>query len=161
MAVGAGLCCSFFDLYIVVIVSRPLHRYDQIVYQAEDVFTKSDRSVVVLVDDDPRVRESLGDLLCVAGFVVRPYCSGEEALQAGNLDNAHCLVTDVRMQGMDGSELQRHVIAIQPDLPIIFVTAHHDDAVRRRVLRKGAFAFLYKPCDGEELLAVIANALKQ
>jgi FixJ family two-component response regulator len=121
----------------------------------------ANRSVVVVVDDDPRVRESLGDLLGVAGFVTRLYRSGEEALQAGNLDTAHCLVTDVRMQGMDGSELQRHVIAIQPHLPIIFVTAHHDDTVRRQVLRKGAFAFLYKPCDGEELLAVIANALEQ
>jgi len=131
------------------------------VYRAEDVFTKSNRNVVVIVDDDPRVRESLGDLLSVAGFVVRLYRSGEEALQAGNLNDAHCLVTDVRMQGMDGSELQSHVIVTQPHLPIIFVTAHHDDAVRRQVLRKGAFAFLYKPCDGEELLAVIANALKQ
>jgi FixJ family two-component response regulator len=125
------------------------------------VFPKSNRSLVVIVDDDPRVRESLGDLLSVAGFVVRLYRSGEEALKAGNLDNAHCLVTDVRMLGMDGSELQRHVTAAQPHLPTIFVTAHHDDAVRLQVLREGAFAFLYKPCDGEELLAVIANALKQ
>ena len=121
--------------------------------------TESNRSVVVVVDDDARVRESLGDLLDAAGFVTKLYGSGEEALQAGNLDTAHCLVTDVRMQGMDGSELQRHVIATRPQLPIIFVTAHHDDAVRRQVLRKGAFAFLYKPCDGEELLAVIAKAL--
>ena len=126
-----------------------------------DLHTKADRSVVVVVDDDPRVRESLEDLLGVAGFVTKLYRSGEEALQAGNLDTAHCLVTDVRMQGMDGCELQQHVIEAQPHLPIIFVTAHHDDAVRRQVLRKGAFAFLYKPCDGEELLTVIAKALKQ
>jgi FixJ family two-component response regulator len=158
MVVGTGIW-SFFDIYIVVIVSRPLERYDQIV--DHDVFTKSDRSVVVVVDDDTRVRESLGDLLCVAGFVVRLYRSGEEALQAGNLNSADCLVTDVRMQGMDGSELQRHVIATRPRLPIIFVTAHHDDAIRQQVLRRGAFAFLYKPCDGEELLAVIADAMKQ
>jgi FixJ family two-component response regulator len=128
---------------------------------ADNLRTETNGSVVVIVDDDPRVRESLEDLLSVAGFVVRLYPSGEEALQAGNLDDAHCLVTDVRMQGMDGSELQRHVSATQPHLPIIFVTAHHDDAVRLQVLRKGAFAFLYKPCDGEELLTVIANALKQ
>jgi FixJ family two-component response regulator len=131
------------------------------VWQAEDLCTEANGSVVVVVDDDPRVRESLEDLLRVAGFMVRLYCSGEEALQDGNLDSAHCLVTDVRMQGMDGSELQRHVMATHPHLPIIFVTAHHDDAVRRKVLRKGAFAFLYKPCDGEELLAVIAKALQQ
>jgi len=151
----------FSDLYIYVIVRRLLPHYHQIVYRAEDFRSEANGSVVVVVDDDPRVRESLGDLLSVAGFVTRLYCSGEEALQAGNLDTAHCLVTDVRMQGMDGSELQRHVIATQPHLPIIFVTAHHDDAVRQQALRKGAFAFLYKPCDGEELLAVIANALKQ
>jgi VWFA-related protein len=132
------------------------------VYRAEDVFTKPNGSVVVIVDDDQRVRESHGDLLCVAGFVVRIrlYRSDEEALQAGNLDSARCLVTDVHMQGMDGSELQWHVIATQPHLPIIFVTTHHDDAVRRQAFRKGAFAFLYKPRDGEELLAVIANTLR-
>jgi FixJ family two-component response regulator len=123
--------------------------------------TELSRSVVVVVDDDARVRESLGDLLHSAGFLTRLYSSGEEALQTGDLGTAHCLVTDVRMQGMDGSELQRHVSTCQPHLPIIFVTAHHDDAVRRQVLRKGAFAFLHKPCDGEELLTVICNALKQ
>ena len=60
----------------------------------------------MVVDDDARVRESLADLLHAAGFLTRLYSSGEEALQAGDLDTAHCLVTDVRMQGMDGSELQ-------------------------------------------------------
>jgi FixJ family two-component response regulator len=115
--------------------------------------------VVVVVDDDARVRESLGDLLNSAGYEAKLFSSGEEALHPGNLDTADCLVTDVRMQGMDGGELQRHTLTTQPHLPIIFITAHHDDGVRCRALRMGAFAFLYKPCDGEELLELIGDAL--
>jgi FixJ family two-component response regulator len=64
------------------------------------------------------------------------------------------------MPGIDGCELQRRLSASLPKLPVIFVTAHHDDAVRRDVLRRGAFAFLYKPFDGEELLDMVHAALR-
>ena len=64
---------------------------------------------VVVVDDDPRVQQSLESLLTSAGFEVRAYGSGARALQSGALDTAGCLITDIRMPGMDGWELQRRM----------------------------------------------------
>ena len=116
--------------------------------------------IVALVDDDARVRESLKHLLYSAGIETRSFRSAEEALQPGELDSVCCLITDVRMPGMDGCELHRRVAAILPALPVIFVTAHPDNQVREHALTQGAFAFLYKPVDGEELLGTVVAAVK-
>ena len=116
--------------------------------------------IVALVDDDARVRESLTHLLYSAGIESRSFSSAEEALQRGALDSACCLVTDVRMTGIDGCELHRRAAAIFPALPVIFVTAHPDAEVRNHALTQGAFAFLCKPVDGEEFLSVVVAAVK-
>ena len=117
--------------------------------------------IVALVDDDARVRESLKHLLYSAGIEPRLFRSAEDALRPGGLDSVCCMVTDVRMAGMDGCELQRRVAAILPALPVVFVTAHPDDEVRSHAIAQGAFAFLYKPVDGEELLATVDAAVKR
>jgi FixJ family two-component response regulator len=115
--------------------------------------------IVVGVDDDFRVRESIESLVESAGFAPLVFSSAEEFLQSGKLAEATCLITDVRMPGMDGIELQRRVRLERPELPIIFITAHYGDEVRRRALGGGAIEFLYKPFDGEELLRAIDRAL--
>jgi FixJ family two-component response regulator len=115
--------------------------------------------IVVGVDDDFRVRESIESLVESAGFAPLVFSSAEEFLQSGKLTEATCLITDVRMPGMDGIELQRRVRLERPELPIIFITAHYGDEVRRRALGGGAIEFLYKPFDGEELLRAIDRAL--
>jgi FixJ family two-component response regulator len=112
------------------------------------------------VDDDPRVREALEHLLDSAGMEHKSFASAEEALQPGQLESVDCLIADVRMPGIDGRELQRRLSASLPKLPFIFVTAHHDDEVRQDVLSRGAFAFLYKPFDGEELLNIVGAAVR-
>ncbi|QNI37999.1 response regulator transcription factor [Edaphobacter albus] len=111
--------------------------------------------IVALVDDDACVRESLEHLLYAVEIEDRPFSSAEEALQPGKLDSVNCLVTDVRMLGMNGCELQRRLVATLPTRPAIFVTAHPDDKVSSRALAQGAFAFLYKPIDGEEFLRTV------
>jgi FixJ family two-component response regulator len=116
--------------------------------------------IVALVDDDARVRESLEQLLYSDGIETRVFRSAEEALQPGELDSICCLVTDVRMQGIDGCELHRRVAATLPALPVVLVTAHPDDEVRSHVIAQGAFAFLYKPVDGEEFLGTVKAAVK-
>ena len=116
--------------------------------------------IVALVDDDARVRESLKHLLYSAGIEPRLFRSAEEALQPSELDSVCCLVTDVRMPGMDGCELQRRVAAMFPALPVVFVTAHPDEEVRSHAIAQGAFAFLYKPVDGEEFLSTVDAAVK-
>ena len=116
--------------------------------------------IVALVDDDARVRESLEHLLYSAGIEPRLFRSAEEALQPGELDPVCCLVTDIRMPGLDGCELQRQVAAMFPALPVVFVTAHPDDEVRSHAIAQGAFAFFYKPVDGEEFLGTVDAAVK-
>ncbi len=116
---------------------------------------------VVCVDDDIRVRESLASLLESAGFVAVLFASSEELLRSGALADAGCLVSDVRMPGIDGLELQRLIRISHPALPIVFITAHNNNDNRRLALADGAIAFLYKPFDGAELLRIIEQALKQ
>jgi FixJ family two-component response regulator len=116
--------------------------------------------IVVGVDDDFRVRESIIRLAESAGYAPLVFPSAEAFFESGALREAACVVSDVRMPGMDGLELQRRVRARYPGLPVILVSAHVDDEVRRRALNEGAADFLYKPFDGEELLRSIHRAIE-
>jgi len=115
--------------------------------------------IVVAVDDDFRVRESLESLIESAGFQPVVFSSAEEFLQSGTLTAAICVITDVRMPGMDGIELQRRIRLERPDLPIIFISAHNHAEIRQRALDDGAVDFLYKPFNAADLLAAIQAAL--
>jgi FixJ family two-component response regulator len=117
--------------------------------------------VVVGVDDDFRLRESLQRLVESAGYTAFLYSSAEELLESEEVAAAHCLITDVRMTGMDGLELQRRVNLLRPKLPIIFISAHYDEEIRQRALHGGARAFLYKPFDAVELLSLVRRALDE
>lgn len=119
------------------------------------------KDVVVGVDDDFRVRKSIESLVESAGFAPLVFSSAEAFLQSGKLAEAICLITDVLMPGMDGIELQRRVRLERPKLPIIFITAHHGDAIRRRALGGGAVQFMYKPFDAMDLLTAIQRAVTE
>jgi len=115
--------------------------------------------IVVAVDDDFRVRESLESLIESAGYAPVVFSSAEEFLQSGTLTAATCVITDVRMPGMDGIELQRRIRLERPDLPIIFISAHNHAEIRQQALDDGAVDFLYKPFNAADLLKVIQAAL--
>ena len=115
--------------------------------------------IVVAVDDDFRVRESLESLIASAGYEPVVFSSAEEFLQSGTLPGAACVITDVRMPGIDGIELQRHIRLQRPDLPIIFISARADTETRQKALDEGAVDFLYKPFNAAELLAAIQAAM--
>jgi FixJ family two-component response regulator len=115
--------------------------------------------IVVGVDDDFRVRESIESLVESGGYAALVFSSAEEFLQSGALAGTICLITDARMPGMDGIELQRRVRLKGPELPVIFISAHYDEETRQRALDGGAVAFLYKPFDAAELLGTIKAAL--
>jgi FixJ family two-component response regulator len=117
------------------------------------------KDVIVGVDDDFRVRESLKRLMDSAGYASLVFSSAEEFLRSGTLAEAACLITDVRMPGIDGLELQRRVRLERPKLAVILISAHHDEATRQRALHQGAAGFLYKPFDAAELLGKIERAL--
>ena len=117
------------------------------------------KQIVVGVDDDSRVRESLVSLVESAGYAPLVFSSGEDFLRSGMLALASCVVTDVRMPGMDGIELQRRIRLERPQAPVIFISAHFDDEARQRALDEGAVRFMYKPYDAAELLGAIQAAL--
>jgi len=119
------------------------------------------KHIVVAVDDDFRVRESIASLVESAGYTPLVYSSGEEFLQSGTLAATGCMITDVRMPGMDGLELQRRVRLERPELAVILISAHYDEATRQRALAQGAAGFLSKPFDVTELLGTIELALNK
>jgi len=118
-----------------------------------------EKHLVVAVDDDFRVRESIESLVESAGYAPLMFSSAEEFLESGTLVGATCLITDVRMPGINGIELQRRIRTQRPKLPVIFISAHNDDETRQRALDEGAATFLYKPFDAGELLEAIRVAL--
>jgi FixJ family two-component response regulator len=123
------------------------------------VMADAAKHIVVGVDDDFRVRESIESLVESAGYSPVVFSSGDKFLQSGTLAGATCLVTDVRMPGMDGLELQRRVRLERPELPVIFISAHYDEKTRQRAFDDGAIAFLYKPFDAAELLRAVQAAV--
>jgi FixJ family two-component response regulator len=117
------------------------------------------KRAVAVVDDDFRVRESIQSLVESAGYTALVFPLAQAFLQSGALAEAACLITDVRMPGMDGLELQQNIIQDRPDLPVIFISAHPDENVRQRALKHGAIGFLQKPFSPVELLQTIEAAL--
>ena len=117
-------------------------------------------SLVVVVDDDESVRESLEGLLRSVGFAVRTFPSAEACLNWEGLRDTDCLILDVRMPGMDGMELHRRLIEDRCEIPVIFITAHGSATeMRAQALRNGAVAFLDKPLSEEALLTAIRVAV--
>jgi len=117
--------------------------------------------VISVVDDDESIRQSLGGLMRSVGFGVKVFSSAEEFLNSGDPRNTGCLILDVRMPGMDGFELQRRLEASQYEIPVIFITAHGDEELRRRALIAGAVDYLLKPFSKEALLNAVQAALKK
>ena len=117
--------------------------------------------VVAAVDDDFRVRESIESLMESAGYQPVLFASADKFLRSGILSDAACVITDVRMPGIDGIELQRLIRKEMPALPVIFISAHVSEETRQLALEGGAVAFLYKPFDAAELLRVVHAALSK
>jgi FixJ family two-component response regulator len=116
------------------------------------------KMVVATVDDDRRVRESVQSVLESAGYEAVTFESAETFLFSGALSRVSCVIADVRLPGIDGTELQRRIRRERHQLPVIIITAHDDDGIRQQAMRDGAVAFLVKPFDGGELLEHVASA---
>jgi len=116
--------------------------------------------LVAVVDDDESVRESLPDLLRQFGFATRSFSSAEEFLASDSLIQSGCLILDIAMPGMSGFDLQRELQLRGHSIPIIFISAHKDEVVRRRAFRQGAVEFLFKPFSDTALLQALNTALR-
>jgi FixJ family two-component response regulator len=118
------------------------------------------RPFVSVVDDDESVRESLPDLLKEFGFAVQAFSSAEEFLASDSLDRTNCLILDIAMPGMSGPELQRELKHRMHRIPIVFITAHADEAVRPRSLDGCAAPCLLKPFSESALIEALNTALR-
>lgn len=116
--------------------------------------------LISVVDDEHSVRKSLQRLMRSVGFAVRVFASAEDFLSSNNLQQTRCLILDVRMPGISGLTLQRQLMASHCEIPIIFITAHGEEASRAQALKDGAVDWLLKPFSEEALLAAINEALR-
>jgi two-component system response regulator FixJ len=114
---------------------------------------------VHIVDDDDAIRRALTMLARSAGREALAFESGEALLEALTPDSAGCIVTDVRMPGMSGLDLQAALNARGVDLPVIVITGHGDVPMAVRALKQGAADFIEKPFDDAAFLDSIANAM--
>ena len=118
------------------------------------------RSLVSVVDDDESVRESLPDLIRQFGFAAQAFSSAEAFLASDVLNQTSCLLLDIAMPGMSGTELQKELLRRRQAIPIVFVTATDDRTVRPRVISQGAVECLFKPFSETALLDAINAALR-
>lgn len=118
------------------------------------------RQKVYVVDDDISARESLCWLLETEGLETEAFDSAEAFLEQWSPDRAGCVTVDIRMPGKSGLQLQASLIARGNRMPIIILTGHADVPIAIRAMKQGAFDFLQKPYDGEELLDCVQRALE-
>jgi len=118
------------------------------------------QGTVFLIDDDPGVRDALTLLLSLKGMSTQPFATADTFIQAYQPERAGCVLTDLRMPGMTGLELQAALAERHIDVPLVVLTAHGDVATARAALKNGAFDFLEKPVDDDLLVEVLCNALR-
>jgi FixJ family two-component response regulator len=120
---------------------------------------KSDEPIAILVDDDSAIREALADLLSSVGIDSIAFASTTELLEADLPDRPSCLVLDVRMPGLSGLDLQRHLANHGILTPIVFLTGHGDIAMSVQAMKAGAVDFLTKPVRDQTFLDAVSKAI--
>lgn len=115
--------------------------------------------LISVVDDDESMRESLPDLLRQLGFSAQAFASGERFLASALRSQTRVLLLDVAMPNMSGPALQQELAGRGGRIPIVFITAQPDEALRRRLLEAGAVAVLFKPFTESALMEAISAAL--
>ncbi|MGO9310018.1 MAG: sigma-54-dependent transcriptional regulator [Spirochaetia bacterium] len=118
-------------------------------------------ALIVVIDDDEAARHSIGQMLSLRGWAVEVFSSAEAALAWPGLREAMCIVTDVKMPGMDGEEFLATLRARPGSPPVVMLTGHGDIAMAVRCLKAGAFEFAEKPFDDAVLLAYVGKAVEQ
>ena len=120
---------------------------------------KNNEALVAIVDDDQSFREALENLLALIGFRTAIFASARDFLDSPQFPNVSCAILDVSMPGMDGLELQQHLVATHP-IPIVFVTDLRDAKTRDRAVAAGAISFLNKPVSEETLIDAVNSAFR-
>jgi FixJ family two-component response regulator len=119
--------------------------------------------LISIVDDDDTVRAATESLVRSLGFETRTFASAESFLRSSSSQATRCLILDVQMPNMSGIELQERLTELGFEIPIIFITAYPDEAVRQRAMEAGAAAVLLKPFEvyGQRFIDCLFETLKQ
>jgi FixJ family two-component response regulator len=118
-------------------------------------------STVLVIDDDPDLRASVGRLLRSVGLDAQLFASISDFLKSNPPDGPTCLVLDVRLMGQSGLDLQRELAAVNRELPIIFITGHGDIPMSVQAMKGGAIEFLTKPFRDQDLIDAIQLGLSR
>ncbi|MBW9051099.1 response regulator transcription factor [Rhizobium mesosinicum] len=110
---------------------------------------------VLIVDDDRDIRIALEALLKSIGFDIETFASAEDLIERGNIEDAGCLVLDVRLTGQSGLSLQSHLLKHKFEIPIVFISGHADIPMAVRAIKSGAVEFLTKPVRSQDLIDAI------
>ena len=116
--------------------------------------------MVAVIEDDESYRGAIQRLLKSAGLSVQSFSSAEDFLNSGRQHETGCLISDIRMPGMSGLDLQAKLNADHCPIPTIFITAHGDEDMRLQAMRGGAVKFMVKPFDGAILLESVRAAFE-
>jgi FixJ family two-component response regulator len=116
-------------------------------------------TTVAVVDDDPSMLKAAADLMEARGFSTSLFTSAEEFLDSGEAAYVDCLLLDIHLGSLSGIELRQQLSVSQPGLPVIFMTALDDEAIRQQALRVGCVACLRKPFPARELIDAIERAV--
>lgn len=119
------------------------------------------RGQIIFIDDEPDLCAAATDWLDVSGFSVETFTDPVQALASIDLEACECVVTDIRMPRLSGHELLERLQAADPDLPVILLTGHGDVPVAVRAMQAGAYHFLEKPYDAEQLVSTLDNAVER
>ncbi len=117
--------------------------------------------IVFVVDDDESVRASLKLLIESVGYDVVTFRSAEDFLEYSSAEKSCCLILDIRLPGMSGFKLQEHLLKLQVQIPLIFITGHDRERMEDEAMRLGAIAYLRKPFDEQTLLEAIRCACEK
>jgi two-component system, LuxR family, response regulator FixJ len=120
----------------------------------------SDKTVIHVIDDDAAMRDSLAFLLDVNGFAPKVYETADAFLGGVDLASLACVISDIRMPGMNGIELVRKLKGTGSSCPVILITGHGDVALAVEAMKAGAADFIEKPFDDAALLGAIRAALQ-
>jgi FixJ family two-component response regulator len=119
------------------------------------------KAVVFVVDDDVSVRDALASLIRSIGLGVQTYACAEDFLNGNRVDVPGCLVLDVRLPDLSGLDLQKRMVEVNIDIPIIFITGHGDVPTSVKAMKAGAVEFLVKPFNEQDLLDAIEQAIQR
>ncbi len=120
-----------------------------------------DKHTVVVVDDKDLMRDSLAETLRRAGYEVLPFASGEDALEAVRQRNVDAVITDLKMPGLSGLDVLSRCRQIAPELPVVLITAFGTVESAVTAMKRGAFDYIKKPFEPDEIELVVKNAVER